>query len=157
MPHARAEIGIAHYAVTIDASGHRIVSDEPMVRGGANAGPAPYDLLLAGLGACTAITLRMYADRKQWDVKSIGVDLQYLREGESERIHRKLDRKSTRLNSSHRCISYAVFCLKKKRRGRRRPDRSGTRSRARLDSPLRRARRGWRPAHPAPASDRPAP
>ena len=90
MPHAKAEIGIAHYAVTIDASGHRIVSDEPMVRGGANAGPAPYDLLLAGLAACTAITLRMYADRKQWDVKSIGVDLQYLREGESERIHRKL-------------------------------------------------------------------
>jgi putative redox protein len=47
-------------------------------------------LLLAGLGACTAIALRMYADRKQWNVGQIGVSLHYLRDGESERIHRKL-------------------------------------------------------------------
>jgi putative redox protein len=90
MVHAKAEIGIAHYAVTIETGSHRLVADEPAARGGANAGPAPYDLMLAGLGACTAITLRMYADRKQWDVKSIGVDLQYMRSGDSERIHRSL-------------------------------------------------------------------
>jgi putative redox protein len=90
MAHAKAEIGLAHYAVRIEAGGHEIVADEPQSNGGANAGPAPYDLLLMSLGACTAITLRMYSDKKQWDVKSIAVDLHYVRQGDSERIDRKL-------------------------------------------------------------------
>jgi putative redox protein len=90
MAHAKAEIGSAHYAVRIEAGGHHIVADEPQSNGGANAGPAPYDLLLMSLGACTAITLRMYADRKQWDLHSLTVDLQYVRQADSERIDRKL-------------------------------------------------------------------
>ena len=90
MARAKAEIGLAHYAVQIEAGGHAIVADEPQANGGANAGPAPYDLLLMSLAACTSITLRMYADRKQWDMRSLKVDLHYLREGESERIDRKL-------------------------------------------------------------------
>src|SRR5215471_8170687 len=90
MAHATASIGIAHYAVSIDANGHKIAADEPQSNGGANSGPAPYDLLLAGLGACTSITLRMYADRKGWDLQSLEVDLTYSREGEKERIHRRL-------------------------------------------------------------------
>lgn len=90
MAHATAQIETAHYAVRIEAGGHEMVSDEPAARGGANAGPAPYDLLLASLAACTAITLRMYADRKQWDLKSAQVSLQYFRDGENERIERKL-------------------------------------------------------------------
>ncbi|HUJ47318.1 MAG TPA: OsmC family protein [Rhizomicrobium sp.] len=90
MAHAKAEIGTVHYAVHIETGGHELISDEPVSRGGADAGPAPYDLLLSSLGACTAITLRMYAERKQWDLRAAGVSLRYFREGDSERIERKL-------------------------------------------------------------------
>src|SRR5215469_3210324 len=90
MERAHAEIGTVHYAVRIDANGHQIVADEPKSNGGANAGPGPYDLLLAALAACTAITLRMYAARRQWDVPSIAVDLRFHRDGDVERIERKL-------------------------------------------------------------------
>jgi putative redox protein len=72
--------GIAHigrdiYRTTLEVSGHTLVADEPARNGGADAGPAPYDYLLAGLGACTAITLRMYADRKQWPLEAVDVAL----------------------------------------------------------------------------------
>jgi len=90
MAHAKAEIGLAHYPVRIEARGHAIVADEPQANGGADAGPAPYDLLLMSLGACSAITLRMYADRKQWDLESLTVELHHVREGDSERIDRKV-------------------------------------------------------------------
>ena len=90
MAHARASIGEVRYAVRIDADGHLITADEPKANGGANAGPSPYDLLLAALAACTAITLRMYADRKQWNLKAAHVELQYLRKDKEQRIKRKL-------------------------------------------------------------------
>jgi putative redox protein len=88
--HAKAQIGKVRYAVSIDAGRHSIVADEPRSNGGADLGPAPYDLLLAGLGACTSITLRMYADRKEWDLQSLQVDLHYVRQGDQERIERTL-------------------------------------------------------------------
>ena len=91
MARATAVIETAHYATNIDAGGHRILSDEPPSNGGADVGPAPYDLLLASLSACTAITLRMYADRKQWPLKKLQVDLHFTRaEDRSERIDRVL-------------------------------------------------------------------
>ena len=80
----------AHYAMKIDASGHTIVADEPTSHGGANTGPAPYDLLLASLAACTGITLRMYADRKKWDMKSVTVSLHYMQRDGIEIIDRTL-------------------------------------------------------------------
>lgn len=90
MSHAQATIRLAHYATRIDANGHILQADEPPSNGGANTGPSPYDLLLAALGACTAITLRMYADRKKWPTTSITVDLRYIRDDGTERIARKL-------------------------------------------------------------------
>jgi putative redox protein len=90
MARVKARIGDGHYKVEMEGGGHTIVADEPVARGGGNAGPSPYDLLLAGLAACTAITLRMYAERKQWDLKSATVDVRYFREGDSERIERRL-------------------------------------------------------------------
>ncbi len=79
MAHGVARIGRDQYRTQIEVGGHPLVSDEPSALGGANAGPAPYDLLLASLGACTAITLRMYADRKAWPLESVEVGLHFSR------------------------------------------------------------------------------
>ena len=65
-----------------------IASDEPVKRGGTNTGPSPFELVLAGVGACTAITLRMYAERKQWNLGSIRVKLRLLKDGDNLRIER---------------------------------------------------------------------
>jgi putative redox protein len=54
------------YRVDITVGGHTLVSDESAEHGGEDAGPAPFDLVLAGLASCTLITLRMYAERKGW-------------------------------------------------------------------------------------------
>lgn len=69
------EIGKDKYRTEIRSSGHTVISDEPEEIGGRNEGMNPNELLLASLGACTAMTLRMYADRKEWPVDSISVDL----------------------------------------------------------------------------------
>ncbi len=78
-----ATIGAARYPTTIAAAGHALTADEPASAGGTDAGPDPYALLLASLGACTAITLRMYADRKKWPMDSADIELSH------DRIHAK--------------------------------------------------------------------
>jgi uncharacterized OsmC-like protein len=65
----------------MEAGGHKLVADEPTSLGGTDAGPTPYDYLLAALGSCTSITIRMYADRKGWPLESVTVRLS------QERIH----------------------------------------------------------------------
>jgi putative redox protein len=66
---------------TIQARGHTFVADEPVDAGGSDAGPTPYELLLGALGACTAITLRMYAARRGWPLESVEVYLAH------DRVH----------------------------------------------------------------------
>ena len=70
-------IGKTGYRTEIMAGGHRLVADEPADVGGTDTGPTPYDLLVAGLGACTAITLRMVADRKDWPLEAVTVSLSH--------------------------------------------------------------------------------
>jgi putative redox protein len=77
-----AVTGQTPYTVSFtDDQGNAWLADEPVEDGGANAGPAPHRLLLSALGACTAITLQMYAARKQWPLRRVGVDLQFNPEG----------------------------------------------------------------------------
>ncbi len=69
------QTGASGYRSEILANGHPLVADEPESVGGTNTGPGPYELLLAGLGACTGMTLRMYADRKSWPLEGVTVEL----------------------------------------------------------------------------------
>jgi putative redox protein len=64
------------YVVTLSDGTHEWLADEPLDSGGGNRGPSPHQLVLSGLGACTAITLRMYAARKGWPLGGVAVELQ---------------------------------------------------------------------------------
>jgi len=70
---ATALIGRKHYQTELRARQHALMGDEPPEAGGTDQGPRPGDFVRMGLASCTAITLRMYADRKQWDVDQIRV------------------------------------------------------------------------------------
>ena len=70
-----ARTGPSGYRTEIMAGAHHLVADEPVAVGGTDTGPTPYDLLSAALGACTSMTLRMYADRKEWPLEEVVVRL----------------------------------------------------------------------------------
>jgi putative redox protein len=70
-----AGIGHEHYVTKLSMRGHLLVADEPQDNGGKDTGPTPTELILSGLAACTASTLRMYADRKDWEVERIDLEL----------------------------------------------------------------------------------
>lgn len=63
---------------------HDFVADEPIAVGGTDKGPTPYELLLSALGSCTAMTLRVYADRKGWPLQSAAVHLRSARSHERD-------------------------------------------------------------------------
>jgi putative redox protein len=71
--------GIAELAQEITVGRHQLISDEPETAGGADRGPSPYDLLLAALGACTSMTVAMYARRKGWPLQDVRVTLRHSR------------------------------------------------------------------------------
>lgn len=70
-----SERGTGAFAVSIQAGRHTLIGDEPLAVGGNDLGPSPYELLLAALGACTVMTLRMYAGQKQWPLEDARVTL----------------------------------------------------------------------------------
>jgi putative redox protein len=92
----------AGFAQEIHAGRHRILADEPASAGGTDTGASPYDLLLAALGACTSMTVAMYARRKAWALEEVTVHLRHskihaadcadceTREGMLDRIERDI-------------------------------------------------------------------
>ena len=97
-----AEAGEGRFAQLVTMGQHRLRADEPVAVGGDDSGPGPYDLLLAGLGACTSMTVRMYAEQKKWPLEHVTVDLKHdkvhaadcaeceTREGKIDKIERVL-------------------------------------------------------------------
>jgi len=71
----RASIGRDTYKTTLKTDDHQWLGDEPPSSGGSNLGPDPYEFILAGLATCTAATVRMYADRKGWDLERLDMNL----------------------------------------------------------------------------------
>jgi putative redox protein len=90
MAHATADIGTVDYAVALLAGEHALTADERPGLGGKDVGPSPYELLCAALGACTAITLRMYARRKEWRLSAVHVDVRSQSHGKEQAMVRKL-------------------------------------------------------------------
>lgn len=75
-----AHMGEEGYTTHIKVGNHTVIADEPASVGGDDFGPSPYEFVSAGLGACTAMTLRMYANRKKWDLRSVNVHLEHSKE-----------------------------------------------------------------------------
>jgi len=69
------------YTTEMQARDHKIYVDEPESLGGVDLGPTPVELVLGGLGACTTITLRMYAKRKKWPVTQLETEVHYKKSG----------------------------------------------------------------------------
>ena len=78
------ETGESPYAVDIEVSGHHIKGDESINAGGQDLGPAPYDLLTAALGECTAMTVRWYAIQQQWSLEKVTVKVSHHKEGKRD-------------------------------------------------------------------------
>lgn len=106
LPHGEVTVegGSAGYAQRVRLGAHTFWADEPSTYpGGTDTGPSPYELLLAGLGACTSMTLRMYADRKGWPLEGVHVWLDH------QKIHAKdcedCDGASGRLDEIQRVVT----------------------------------------------------
>jgi putative redox protein len=90
MARAKASIGTTDYAVAVLAGHHALAADESVERGGKDTGPSPSELACAALCACTAITLRMYAERKNWLLRAVHVDAELRQEGKDRAFARTL-------------------------------------------------------------------
>ena len=90
MAHAKATIGTTNYAVAIITGHHQLNADEGSALGGKDTGPSPFEILCSALCACTAITLRMYAERKAWPLRGVQVDVHFSGTGKEGAIARVL-------------------------------------------------------------------
>jgi putative redox protein len=76
-------VGERGFRTEIQVGGHTLIADEPVALGGTDEGPTPYDYMAAALGSCTAMTLRMYADRRGWPLEGVTVRMRH------GRVHEK--------------------------------------------------------------------
>ncbi len=83
---AKLQTASAAFATELKLGPHLGLADEPLDLGGGDTGPTPDEIVLSALGACTAITLRMYAQRKQWPLEEVEVELAYLERGKERSV-----------------------------------------------------------------------
>jgi putative redox protein len=107
----KALIHKAHYATQISSATNTLIADEPISHGGTGKGFAPMELLAASLAACTSITLRMYADRKEWDLESIEVMVDIERNNDISTFKRTIDLKGNFTEEqTHKLLDIANHC-----------------------------------------------
>ncbi len=95
----------------ISRGAHAIVSDEPVELGGEDAGLAPFELVMAGLGSCTSMTLQLYARRKGWPLRRLTVSIAGSRQADGFHVQRKIalegeldnDQRAVLLSIADRC------------------------------------------------------
>ena len=92
---AKISLGSTNYKTLVKVGGHEIIADEPADLGGGDEGATATHLLLASLGACTAATLRMYAERKGWEVGEINIAMDIEQENRNGTMHSQISRKIT--------------------------------------------------------------
>jgi putative redox protein len=85
----KAIINKDHYQTRIEAGVHAVISDEPVKGGGSNMGFSPFELLASSLAACTCMTLRMYIDKKNWDIDKIEVSVSIEKDEVHDETHFK--------------------------------------------------------------------
>lgn len=85
-------IGLKKYQCSINWRNGQFIADEPVKSGGEDAGPDPYTLLLSSVASCTLITLRMYIDRKEWDIANIGVHVNMYHAKKEDKLITIIDR-----------------------------------------------------------------
>jgi putative redox protein len=85
-------IGTEKYQCTIEWRNGKFIADEPVKSGGKDAGPDPYTLLLSSLASCTLVTMRMYIDRKGWDIPEISVNVNLFQETKDGKTTTIIDR-----------------------------------------------------------------
>jgi len=115
----KAHIGTDRYRTVLKTATNNITADEPVSNGGADTGFSPSELLISALGACTCITLRMYADRKTWPLLTVDVDITFERDQERNvsNIHRQIsltgdlseEQKSRLLKIADQCYVHKIL------------------------------------------------
>lgn len=86
----RVELGPSGFKSKVTIGSHELIADEPESLGGTDLGPSPYELLASGLGACTAMTIRMYTNLKKWNLEGVTVKVKHHKE-EAEDGKTKVD------------------------------------------------------------------
>lgn len=79
-PFVSVETADGKFQQTIKVGNHEFLGDEPVSLGGMDSGPSPYDFLLASLGSCTSMTIKMYADRKGFPLEGVHIELEHSRD-----------------------------------------------------------------------------
>jgi putative redox protein len=97
-------LGAGGYRAVAEARTHRVPLDEPESLGGSDTGPTPVEMLLGALGACTAMTLRMYSDRKGWDVREVRVELTHQQLSRAECLDCPPDEAFPKVDRIHRTV-----------------------------------------------------
>jgi len=112
------QTGHGKFGTEVHTTSHRFVADEPRSYGGDDTGPTPYDLLLAALGTCTAMTMKMYADRKKWPMTGTRIHLTHERNHIEDEGHIEYEEEGMEVQALHRDIEVLGDTLTQEQRTR---------------------------------------